>query len=125
VGSLLRTQILSLVLGLELGLVEDFVRIRTTLTSLFLSLTKKRYLPLPSPYKNPFSSPPSQLFFTSNPFLPLFLFILSLNYKLKTFHLLTTFIQTKHTHKWLLITKTTLPLSEKSSLKIEESWFVH
>jgi hypothetical protein len=124
VGSLLRTQFLSLVLGLELGLVEDFVRIRTTLTSLFLSLKKNAIYRFQVPTRTPFSSPP-QLFFTSNPFLPLFLFILSLNYKLKTFHLLTTFFQTKHTHKWQLKTKTTLPLSEKSSLKIEESWYAH
>jgi hypothetical protein len=44
-------------------LVEDFVRIRTTLTSLFLSLTKKRYLPLPSPYKNPILFPPTTLLY--------------------------------------------------------------
>lgn len=118
-------------LGSELGLVEDFVRIRTTPTFNLLFLNLSLYLPLPSPTRT-HSLPhiaPTLLYFPKFPLQKTYLFLCSSSLSLslsRTFNpntqTLFLSLSNNFVKVWQLKTKT--PLSVKSSPKTGESWYV-
>lgn len=79
-------------LGSELGLVEDFVRIRTTPTFNLLFLKLSLYLPLPSPTRT-HSLPhiaPTLLYFPKFPLQKTYLFLCSSSLSLSLVHSIQT-----------------------------------